>query len=398
MSSNWKSPKVIIGPVATGEYFFPRTEITEEIWVELEKGNFILIAAPRRVGKTSVMRSMEEEPRSGYHLVFKNVQGVNSEAEFYKEIYILLRGQLSQIGRIKSGIEKFLSSISLKGFNPATCAISLEEKEIDFAREVEKLILYMMNEEEVVVLLIDELPEVLHRMNLNGKTSEAAGILNSLRAWRQNGSKSLRLVLAGSIGIHYVVRAIEGRTKSINDLRKVQCHALSKEEVLEYIMWATQNASAKYSEECSNYLLGRLGAFITPFHLNLMLDEIDRLKKKSNENAVALEDIDEALKIIGDNNDYFSDWRDRLREYMPKEHFAFVNEVLTHIAHNNDIDIADLYNKSVKHNLSDDFVELIANLQDDGYIVEIKESEKRYTFTSPFLQAYWKRHNPIYNG
>jgi AAA+ ATPase superfamily predicted ATPase len=398
MNSNWRSPKVIIGSVATGEYFFPRTEITEEIWVELEKGNFILIAAPRRVGKTSVMRSIEEEPRSGYHLVFKNVQGVNSEAEFYKEIYILLRSQLSQIDRIKKGIEMFFSSKSLKGYNPTNGAISLEEKEIDFAKEVEELIKYMVHEPDVVVLLIDELPEVLHRMNLNGKTTEAAGILNSLRAWRQNGSKNMRLVLAGSIGIHYVVRSIEGRTKSINDLKKVQCHALSKEEVVEYISWATENASVKFSNESSKYLLEKLGAFITPFHLNLMLDEIDRLKKKSNELEVVNQDIDQALKIVADNNDHFSDWRDRLREYMPKEHFAFINEVLTHIAHISSIDIAEIHNKAVKHDLSDDFVELIVNLQDDGYIVEINETQKRYAFTSPFLMAFWKRHNPIYNG
>ena len=75
MGTAWKSPNTIIGSVARGQYYYERTEIANDIWTELEKGNYILIAAPRRVGKTSVMTHMIETPRDGYKLVFENVQG-----------------------------------------------------------------------------------------------------------------------------------------------------------------------------------------------------------------------------------------------------------------------------------------------------------------------------------
>ena len=58
MKNEWKSPKTIFGNVATGKYYYPRTDIVEEIWNELEKGSFVLLAAPRRVAKTSVLRAL----------------------------------------------------------------------------------------------------------------------------------------------------------------------------------------------------------------------------------------------------------------------------------------------------------------------------------------------------
>ena len=46
------SVKTIIGQAATGSNFYPRPEITSLFWDKIKVGNNILIAAPRRVGKT----------------------------------------------------------------------------------------------------------------------------------------------------------------------------------------------------------------------------------------------------------------------------------------------------------------------------------------------------------
>jgi hypothetical protein len=91
METTWVSPKIIIGPAATGEYYFRRIGIEEEIWSELIKGNNLLIAAPRRVGKTSVMKYIcTENKNPDFKLIFNNVQGINEEVDFYKAIYELI--------------------------------------------------------------------------------------------------------------------------------------------------------------------------------------------------------------------------------------------------------------------------------------------------------------------
>ena len=58
MSNTWINPNIIIGNTATGNYYFPRPQIEADTWSEIEKGNHVLIAAPRRVGKSSVMVAM----------------------------------------------------------------------------------------------------------------------------------------------------------------------------------------------------------------------------------------------------------------------------------------------------------------------------------------------------
>jgi len=99
-------------------------------------------------------------------------------------------------------------------------------------------------------LLIDELPEVLHNLEKNGKIDEAKSILKNLRRWRQDGKFiKLKFVLAGSIGIHYVVDKIEGRNSDLNDLAKVSCNPLEESKASEYIDWATKNATVKYNVE-----------------------------------------------------------------------------------------------------------------------------------------------------
>jgi predicted AAA+ superfamily ATPase len=80
--SNWKNPKIIVGNVAKGDFYFPRLDIEAQIWEELDKGSHILLAAPRRVGKTSVMLSMLENSPADIRCIFKNIQGVQSEESF----------------------------------------------------------------------------------------------------------------------------------------------------------------------------------------------------------------------------------------------------------------------------------------------------------------------------
>jgi len=46
----------IVGPTPRGENFFPRDKIIKRIYRRLDSGSNIFMAAPRRVGKTAIMR------------------------------------------------------------------------------------------------------------------------------------------------------------------------------------------------------------------------------------------------------------------------------------------------------------------------------------------------------
>jgi len=396
MKADWISPKTILGSPATGNYYFPRTEIVDEIWNEIERGSFILISAPRRVGKTSIMRDIEANPRENYKVKFESIQAVKSENDFYKTLFNLIFNCLKTSRKASRWLTTYVKTKKITEIS--TSGIKFENQDLDFLKEINTIFKELDNNTETIVLLLDELPEVLHKLNENGKKEEAIAILHQLRVWRQSNFKKLQFVFAGSVRIHYVVKNIEGRTSSLNDLITAICNPLTREEAFCYIEWATSNkASVQFDNALKTYLLQKIQHYYTPYFINLMLGEIDKNAQKRKNIVIAEIDIDQAFINVEKDNQHFADWKNRLKDYMPKSDFDFVNEILIHIAHLGSISIQAIYDKAVKHGKATDYMDLVNDLEQDGYLVEDVEGSHNYVFISPFLKSFWKRNNPIYN-
>jgi uncharacterized protein len=392
MNKGWIGPHIIIGSSATGNYYYPRPHIVAEVWEELEKGNNALLAAPRRVGKSSVMIDMAANCPDGYKCIFKNVQGIKAEEAFYKLLYELIVSCLTSFQKTKVWFRELwqehkIDEISVEG------QVKFKDGFIDYLHEIDRLIPRLNKKEIKIVLFIDELPEVLHNLHKAGKTQEAASILENMRRWRQEDEfKNLRFVLAGSIGIHYVVKTIEGRTTDLNDFNPVKFEVLSADEAGHYILWATSNnASIQYDENCSNHLLSKIQYYV-PYFINLMLDEINKTARKNNNPNITIADIDKAFDTVVKNSDHFKDWKNRLFDYMPKEDANFLNDILIHIAHKESIGKQKIHDIATAHKKVMQRMDLIDELEKDGYIIEQGD---KHIFLSPFLKAFWKRNNPI---
>ncbi|MDR0368327.1 MAG: ATP-binding protein [Bacteroidales bacterium] len=395
MKTAWKDPKTNIGGVARGEYYYPRTSIIEEIWRVLEKGNSVLIAAPRRVGKTSIMQYLNENPKDEYETVFSNIQGIDSADELYRRIFDLIFSRLKRRKKIFKQIMIYLKTrniteVDIKG------KIKMEKAAIDFEMELGKLIHEIDTSKKIkIILLLDELPEVLFRLHKAGKTDEAISVLKNMREWRQNSrNRNILFVFAGSVGIHYVTNIIDRRSAVLNDLSEIDCPPLEKDEFPAYIQWATDKSTVQYSEDLIHYLAGKIQYFV-PYFINLMLDEINITARKSNQPSINRSIIDTSFEKISQGNQYFSDWEARLRDYMQESDYAFCNELLTYLAHKEDLTLEIIYDKAVKHGITDSYMSQIDNLKKDGYIAE---KDGRFSFVSPFLKAYWKHANPVYHG
>lgn len=394
MNKAWKDPQIIIGNVARGNSYYHRESIVDTIWTELEKGNSILIVAPRRVGKTSVMRHIEDNPIKNYKTVFSDVEGIKSANELYKRFFQLILSCIEKDTRILKKFGNYLKSRNIVEFD-IKGKIKLEKTELDYENEVDSLVCELDTQDGIkIILLLDELPDVLYSLYNAGKADEAASILKNLRNWRQNPkNRNILFVLAGSVGIHYVVDTVTNRTSSINDLTLVDCFPLEPSEIYTYIKWATNTSTVQYNEELTGYLAGKVQYFV-PYFINLMLNEVNKIAKKNDNPVIDINIIDIAFQNISKNNDNFSDWKKRLVDYMEKSDYDFSNELLIHLAHKNELTLEIIYEKAVKYSKTDNYMDYINNLKKDGYLTE---KEDRYIFVSPFLQAYWKYINPIYH-
>lgn len=266
MQNQWINPKIVIGNTATGEYYFPRPFIEESIWEEIKKGNHVLIAAPRRVGKSSVMQAMMDNYPENTRCVFANIQGIKSEDEYYQRFYELLIQCLSRFDKGKNWLSSFVTGITIEEISADGVKFGAK-KEFDFEKGIKNLLSKISENKIRVVLLLDELPEVLFKLHKQKRDEEASHILNHLRELRQNPDirGHLSLVLAGSVGIQHVVKAIEGRINDLNDFNPVPFEPLTREEAKKYIAWATQEATIQYGTELVEHLLDRVRHFIPYF-------------------------------------------------------------------------------------------------------------------------------------
>ena len=69
----------LIGKPAEGEDFFDRERETRRLWERIDTDN-VLLLAPRRVGKTSLMfRLRDGAEREGFHATYVSVADVTTE-------------------------------------------------------------------------------------------------------------------------------------------------------------------------------------------------------------------------------------------------------------------------------------------------------------------------------
>jgi hypothetical protein len=389
----WVNPKITIGNTATGQYYYDRPHIVTNIWEEIDKGNHVLLAAPRRVGKSSVMKHMVTNSKPEYKCIFENIQGVDSQKIFFKTIYQLIKTCLNKGQRAAAWLQELYKEIKIEevGFE----GLKFGDRSIDYLEGI-NLILPKLNSKDVkIILFIDELPEVLHSLYKRNKSEEAISILKNVRRWRQEDQfKNLRLVLAGSIGIHHIVKTLEGRTVDINDFNMVDFDALTNLEADNYVSWATNGATLQYNFDLRQHLLSKIQYYL-PYFINLMLDEINRDARKVNKTEISRGDIDRAFDKVVKSHDHFKEWKNRLFEYMETADAEFLNQVLVHIAHRGMVNKKKLHDIAVKHSKLIDYMELIDGLERDGYIVE---QRGQFVFLSPFLQAFWRRNYPVYEA
>lgn len=73
-----------------------RERLVKHLWETVELQS-IVITAERRIGKTTVIKKMRDEPTSGWVPVFQDLERCHSAAEFamavYKEIHQFLSGK-----------------------------------------------------------------------------------------------------------------------------------------------------------------------------------------------------------------------------------------------------------------------------------------------------------------
>ncbi len=391
--NQWIHPKTVTGPPAEGDTYLRRNYINETFWREIEKGNHILFTAPRRVGKTSVMKDLVDNPNKGFICIYKNIESDKTASQFYKRLFELIVNHIGTISKYNKLLGAWIKSIGIEEISIRDGRIKFSDKKTDYKEELLDLIKKLPELNQKVVLFLDEFPEVISAIRKKEGDDAAIDVLHTIREIRHNKSfNHIIFVLAGSIGLEHVVESLD-RPKLINDLHPVKIGPLDKNEALKLIEQLTEGATMKLNDEFREALLVKL-ELLVPYFIQLMIEYCDDIAYKERRPNLEQHDIDAAfIQIVKDNRN-LSDWELRLKPpYLMKEEYNFCVEVLTLIAHQSVGSIQELYDHSKLLTDPDNYMNLLKMLIRDGYLLDTMEN--RYRFSSPLLKSWWKNQHPF---
>ncbi len=384
------------GPADGEDKYFRRTNIEKKIWSKIEQGEDLLLTAPRRTGKSSILKYLERNPPNGYIIKYKSVQSVDSINEYFKQLFKLLLSDDSIFNfveryyiKTKGALKGFI--LKIRGISTNGITIDPEER-VDYYNECKLLLKTLPNKFDTLIFLIDEFPDAVRNISSDNK-KDGIHFLQLIRELRQDFNiTNIQFVYTGSIGLGNVVAKL-GRRDLINDIVNIEVPPLSKEEGKELISRLVlgrkdDQKDFDISDQLKDYILNK-DSWLIPYYIQIIFDELYESFVETNY-ELNTNSIDEVIdKIIRDRykyQDYFENWKTRLRQAFEKNEYSCALEILNYISTNGSLDFNTANDLSVKHEIKD-LKDVTNVLEYDGYLN--KNKEKVYKFNSIILKEWW---------
>ena len=365
-----------------------RERIVARIWKVLAVKS-IYMNDVRRIGKTQILRKMEAEPPSGWRVIHEDVEGVRSPEEFANLIY---RKAFQGLPDAKTLLRRAGELLTSLGGASVGGVLTLPEGKKNTWKELLERTVSDLEEacakaDEALVLLIDELPYMLHNM----EAAEAAEILDVLRKLSQ-GAQRVRFVFTGSIGLHHVLAKLQEGDylgSPLNHLEPVVPGPLDHLDAVEFArkQVLAEGISSSDLDGFSEIIATTVGDI--PFYIEKVAARLALTSENSADEVVAV--IDRAL--IDPNSGWdLEHYRKRLRVYYgSNEKLALT--ILDHIARDGgracsfeEIDHA--VRGQAEAGVDEEVIrEVIKLLQRDFYL---EKTDVGYRFYLPLLRRWWQ--------
>ncbi len=377
----------IVGQVARGNDFWDRKEEIEDIWRAIDNGSHILLVAPRRVGKTSIMHQLRDEPKDNYYPVYIDTESADSQNEFWQKLFYALNND-DGIKTIKAKFKNVIDHIAnIKIVKISSDGVEFGDGSSLNYKEAFKRFIKDLDHDKKLIIMLDEFAQTVENIISYEDKKNASSLLKAHRELRQDVelSQKVTFIYAGSIGLESVVAKLDGM-KYINDLNQIKVRPLSTHAAEEFVLALCKVQKLELSPTQIEYMLTKI-EWLIPFYIQLIFQEVYKLFLKSQkiDNFV----IDKAISNALENRNHFESWFSKLKSAFEKEDYLFSKEVLSLISENKIIDILEIKNIADKHTVSEDSSrEIIRSLIYDGYINN-NDSDKKYRFNSPILRMWW---------
>lgn len=299
----------VVGAPVSGDNLFGRERELNQIWQRLERGDHVLMTAPRRVGKTSLMMELKRQPRPGWTVVYVDVEACREA----KTCITGIVDELSRVPKFKKhfqwtkrreslhnfvkGIDIKAGSVSVKLGNDADHSwIGYADRVMDHMRE-------MAAEDLKLLIIVDELPIAISRIAAGANGSDEATLfLSWYRKLRQNPElqRKVSTLVGGSVGLDGLVHRMNA-TKLINDISSFSLDSWSKTMAAQFLRQLGDSEGFAIQNEYIDEMLTMLEDPV-PYHVQLFFRNLQETCC-GEPNTISIETVRECFwKQLVDEN------------------------------------------------------------------------------------------------
>lgn len=379
-----------IGNPARGDEYFARPALTGKLWQKVRTGSGILVAAPRRVGKSSILFHFYDNPPENFRLIYLDTESVNNENEFFKRLFNHVVNNLTKVKKYSKIISNVTKSLTARIESIGAKGISFGDSRLNYYDEFISLVKSLNMGEDRLVIMLDEYAETVQNIRRDEGEGNAVRFLQSTRSLRMmpEMAEKIQFILAGSIGLENIVENLAA-PGTINDLYSFRIPPFSRAEAKALIAKIIEDSGYVFEERKMDYMLDKI-EWLIPFYIQLIVDEIDKLDFPGEPKKITEKEIDEAFLKAIEHRNYFDNWHTRLRRNYSGAEYNFAKKLLNYISDEDTIKTDELVDLATACGLEEGFVNILNALKYDGYINN-NENSKVYRFNSPLLKIWWNK-------
>lgn len=386
------------GNVVFDSDYFHRKYDEKRLIKKIKRGQHIMLLAPRRSGKTCMLRALENDPPEGYVFLYSMIQSCTSEAGFYLELITTIYDSdfIGNLSKFKKGAKQAVATAFgyIDKIDVGGQGITLKDQddplnEKDLIQAIRNLEL-----DKKLIIVLDEFPDLIQSISEKQDLLAVSNFLKRIRTISQDKEINtlIQFVFTGSIGLDTLAHKL-GVSNLLNTTDKEVVEPLTELEAHDFMLFLNKKNDAEMhlTKSTRKQILARVEWYM-PYYLELLWERLEDFCDRNDIATPEPEHVDAAYEKLFETHykSNFIHWAERLDRFEKQER-KFAKAALAFIAQHGQATYAQLYDLSLVPDLKGvDHAFVIDSLEHDGYFFETHNEQ--FSFTSPILKDWWHRY------
>lgn len=392
--------------VAAGNYLNSRLNLVDDLR-KLVLNHSVVIEAPRRFGKTSVIKEFVRQEKnkgeeSRFHVLFLELEGVETLNQFCLKLYRNLL-ELYVARRCVDWLTGFLH----KSWNAVAARIpavglpefELELREItrdyDFPEWQERISPLLKGVDRLgkrVVIAFDEFPDMLMNFSGSAEPLEFRQAVDLLTAWlrtirqEQQGAAVCSFIFCGSVNLRKTLEEV-GLSKRMNDTETLRVPPMSSDEARLLLQALAQHYGILLEHAALELMVDKT-VDGPPYFGQVLIKAI----RDTRNNEISLELLRAIYENMLRNGDHdLNHFNSRLDDYIHSTTELACMRAILYTMCNDSWRERELYDTVVADTGPNyaTYLKLVNRLIYEGYLKRDLADSGKLSFISPLLRDWW---------